>query len=176
MANRVVSVDETFTLPAPVRTKLQSDLGATAPADVLGMTVANPTAQQRVSHANGSTLTAVEPAVLTVTFTAPLSGRVTIDLETEISTSGGPGFWGLISGGSPIPEATTRVCSEITSADSARYRATLVVGDLTPGVSYTYQWGTATMTGSMNLSFGGAGSVAHGNSGPAVMIVRDAPF
>lgn len=175
MTNRVVSVDETFALPAPVRTKLQSDLGATAPAHVLGMTVHNPTTQVEIGNVNGTTLTAIDPANLSVTFTAPASGKVTVEMEAEVTESAGIANWGVVIAGAPAPGATARVCGPIATGSGSRYGVTVLVQDLTPGATYTAQWGTAA-AGTLRLRVGGTGAPGSAMSGPAVMTVRDAPF
>ena len=169
-----VHVDETFALPTQVRTRLASDLGATAPADVLGMTVDNQATQQEYNNPNGSTLTAIAPAVLAVSFTAPASGNVTVELEAEVTQSDGITAWGLISAGVAI--ASARVCSAVASGAGIRCKATLFVEGLTAGQSYTFQWATAVSTGSYRMRTGGTLGANSASSGPAVMIVRDAPF
>lgn len=176
MVNRVVSVDEAFTLPPPVRAKLSDDLGASSPGDVLGILAHNPASQEQYTNPNGTTFTAVAPGALVVTFVAPSTGRVTVQLEAQIHVCvDNGGFWALMSAGAVVQGSRVRVTGPVTADQGGRRSATVVVGGLTPGVSYTYEWATAaTSTGTFSMRAGGT-TVGAALSGPAVMIVRRAP-
>lgn len=176
MVNRIVSVDETFSLSAEVRARLGEDLGATAPANVLAMTVHNPSEETAVS-ASSTTFSALAPALLTATFVAPTSGKVTVELEAHINSCTSQGFWGLLLNGTLAVATKTRVCGPVTADQGFRARATVLLDPLTPGTAYTIQWAVAVSTGSMAVRMGGTATGAgNGLSGPAMMIVRDAPF
>lgn len=173
MVNRVVSVDETFTFPPEVRAKLATDLGATSPGDALAVLAHNPTAQEQYTSPNGATFTSVAPGVLVVTFTAPATGRVTVQLEMQIVSCPEAGFWALMSGGAVVAGSPVRVCGSVASG--RRAVTTVLVGGLTAGQSYTYAWATAMSgTGSFIMRAGGT-SVGSALSGPALMVVRTAP-
>lgn len=179
MPNRIVSVNESMSLPAEVRARLAADLGGTAPANVLGATFHNPADQVELINPNANTLTAIDPANLAVTFTAPASGKVTVDLEAEVTEAGGLVTWGLVQNGALIPQTRTRIAPVIAPESAERKHATMLVTGLTAGQRVTFQWATAVTAGTMRMRVGGSEGT-HGNgsavSGPASMIVRDAPF
>lgn len=176
MTNRIVSVDETFTLPAPVRAKLETDLGATSPGEMLGVLAHSPSAQEQYSNPSGSTLAAIAPGVLVVSFTAPDTGRVLVQMEAQVNQcAADAGFWAVQSSGTVVPGTTVRVVGQVPSGQGGRAVASVVAADLTPGVSYTFTWATAVMgTGAFQLRAGGTGTGA-ASAGPAMMIVRAAP-
>lgn len=179
MPNRIVSVNESMSLPAPVRARLAADLGGTAPANILGATFHNPANQVELINPNANTLTAIDPANLAVTFTVPASGKVTVDLEAEVTDAGGVVTWGLIQSGSPLTQTRTRICGPIAAGAGERKHATVLVTGLTAGQTVTLQWATAVSAGGLKMRVGGSeGTNGNGPavSGPASMIVRDAPF
>ena len=172
MVNRIVSVDETFNFPTRVRAALLDALGAGSPGRPLAVTVHNPTTQAEYSNPAGTTFTALAPAVLQVTFTAPASGNFVVDLEGHVNVSGQRGYWALMNGSAVV--CPTMACGVVTEGDGLRARVRLHVTDLTPGQSYSMQWAAAA-TGSFTLRAGGAGSLGTANSGPATMTVWAAP-
>lgn len=170
MVNRIVSVDETFSLPPEVRAALLDLLGAGSPGRPLAHVTYNPATQAAMS-APSTTHTALSPANLSVTFVAPTTGRVLVDLESHVNTSGGHSYWSLIDGSTVI--APTLVCGVVAEADGLRARARIPVTDLTPGQSYTLAWGGAASSG-MVLRAGGSG-LGPASSGPATITVWAAP-
>lgn len=179
MVNRIVSADETFTLPPPVRAKLVADLTASSPGDILAALAHNPAVQEQYEgNVAGATFAALSPGSLLVTFTAPSTGRVSVQLEAQIQACSETGFWALQESGAVVPGTAVRVCGAVAPNAGGRASATVLAGGLTPGVSYTYTWASAApgTVGSFLVRAGGSGAtVGWGISGPAVMIVRTAP-
>lgn len=177
MTNRIVSVDETFTLPSPVRDKLTADLSASGPGEMLGVTVHNPATQAQYGSLSGTTFAAIAPGALVVTFTAPSSGKVTVDLSAHVHQCTEAGFWALMDGGVVVPGTTVRASGAVGLDAGGVRSATVLVAGLTPGQSYTYTWAAAHLNTTFQIRVGGsATSASTGLSGPATMIVRDAPF
>lgn len=171
-----VHVDEAFALPTKVRDRLNADLTSTAPANVLAAVFYNP-GEETALATNSTSFNALGPALLTTSFVAPASGKVTVDLAAHVNASSGQGFWALLLNGTLVPTTKTRVCGPITIDQGGRYSATMLLEGLTPGISYNIQWAAASSTGGLAHRFGGTNAVAgNGLSGAGVMIVRDAPF
>jgi hypothetical protein len=175
VANRAVSVDETFTLPAPVRAKLADDLGGTSPGEVLGAVLHNPTDAEEISSLSTTTQTALKSAVLAVTFTAPSSGNVTVDLNAWVNECSELGYWSLLSGGSVVPGSLSKASGPKALNSGDRCHVTSIITGLNPGQSYTYEWAGSHSTGNFRVRAGGT-STGSSMGGPMTMVVRDAPF
>jgi hypothetical protein len=104
---------------------------------------------------------------LVVTFTAPASGKVMVELSGILEVTGSsPGAWSLRSGTSTI-----KACMVGTGYRYAT--ASFYITGLTPGDSYTYKWGYYRIgsTGEVRLYTGGNG----GTVGNALMVVTAMP-
>jgi hypothetical protein len=104
---------------------------------------------------------------LVVTFTAPASGKVMVELSGILEVTGSsPGAWSLRSGTS-----TVKACMVGTGYRYATAR--FYITGLTPGDSYTYKWGYYRIgsTGEVRLYTGGNG----GTVGNALMVVTAMP-
>lgn len=92
-----------------------------------------------------STMSAVDATNLAVTFTAPSSGKVIVQLQAFQVTGGASTYnWGVLIGGVVKDEAN------VTYAVAAQQRetVTLFITGLTSGQSYTAQWGHRVSFGS----------------------------
>lgn len=113
-------------------------------------------------------------AGLTVTFTAPSTGMVWVELEGMAATSGVPSATGVFgtywclrntADGSLVPESSIPMLPT-TNTDATRLRYSTKVTGLTPGTSYTYAWQHFRGTGGGNAWF------YYGNGIKALMRVR----
>ena len=116
------------------------------------------------------TLVALDATNVTVTFTAPASGRVSVYLEavTLRPSAADQTKWGLVDTGG------TQVGNSILMSAIASYLrlgATVVVTGLTPGSSYTYRFAHATTTATSTT----ATTRYSGGWGPALMVVTALP-
>lgn len=176
MVNRLVSVNDTMALQPEVLARLKTDLDTTAKATVLGMCHHNPDTQAEYG-VNTTLFASLAPAILKVTFVAPASGKVTVDLSAYVSSCADQGFWALVSAGAVIQSTKTRVSGPAALDKGFRCQATVLVEGLTAGQTYTFEWAAATSSGGMSLRMGGGPQGANSAlAGAATMIVRDAPF
>jgi hypothetical protein len=108
----------------------------------------------------------VDGTNLAVTFTAPPTGNVIVDLQAMGDAGTGYSLqWNLRSGGSDIAGTGRRVADGPSLA--ARHISIKITG-LTPGASYTYTWGHAS-TDVQNVR-----TIYGGGYGPAIMEVKAA--
>lgn len=117
---------------------------------------------------SGLTLQDLDAAHLSITFTAPASGNVVVELEAL--GTGLPGdsalFWGVRESSSVVAD----LALVATPSASIRTRVRFLITGLTPSSSHTYKWAHATSYS------GGHGITSYGDiSGPASMCVTAAP-
>lgn len=106
-------------------------------------------------------------ARLAVTFTAPESGQVIVQLSAYARPTGSSMLsWGLRDSNDVEVVAPVAIQVEATSP-GLRHQMTIVVPGLTPGNQYTWKWTHVVDTGTGNTFFGGI-------TGQANMIVTDA--
>lgn len=144
---------------------------ATAAGRVLAATrVAPATAADIVRSTSGS----YDTTLLTVTFTVPASGNVMIDLEASVVSNGANSFhsWQMRDAAGVVPG--TRVPVDVDTT-VRRKHATIIVTGLTPGQVKTWTWAAGLPT-SLTSTLKVAGTETFDAGGPAIMVVRDAPF
>lgn len=128
---------------------------AEAAGRTLGVTHVKPATQ--ADYAPQTTTSTYDP-IFNVTFTAPESGRVTIDINTTLLATASAPTLRVYEGGTILAE------KQIDNAGSAAsLHVTFLLSDLTPGSH------TVTLGGS-NLS------IRVGPVYPTLLVVRDAPF
>lgn len=144
------SGDGTYTLvPTPTLNP------AEAAGRVLGVTAAQPETQ--TDYAPQTTTGTYDP-IFNISFTAPDSGRVTLDVDATMLGTGPAPTLRVYEGGTILAEKRTD-----TPTIATHQHVTFILSDLPAGAH--------TMTlGGTNLS------VRVGPTYPAVMVVRDAPF
>ncbi len=140
------------------------------PGQVLASHIYSPTTQ--ASYLATTTLAVIDSTNLKLTFTAPASGNVFVDLQALAGWQGGTVanyYWGLLDGLSAQHGNSTFVAYNNTPRSSAR----IYVSGLTPGISYTYFWAhyCATASAFGLYADGNIGSVATAKYGPAIMTV-----
>lgn len=119
-------------------------------------------------------------AGLTVTFTAPASGRVLVRLSAVAGVSQSvasanyvDGGWVLRSGGANVAN-TSRIMRTFMSTGADNYQMctyTAIVTGLTPGSSYTYVWGQFSEYGKFRTLANVTNDTGTYNAGPAIMEV-----
>lgn len=124
-----------------------------------------------------TSLAAVDSTNLTISFTAPSSGKVLVRLsadgQADTSASDNIMSWGLVTHGTTTQQGNLYSTSQTLSGANMRIRitTTIYVTGLTGGTAYQFDWAyLATGTG-CHMRYGGAS----GNEGPALMIVEAAP-
>lgn len=139
----------------------------------LASTKYNPSSVVTKSVAS-TTIGDLDAALLAVSFTAPASGKVQIDLSATVkgSAAGTRTFWALRNGTTVVPGTTVMVHEGV---NPTRATVSIIVTDLTPGQNYTFKWGAAASTGTTSL-YAGGNAVDIASAGQATMVVRDAPF
>lgn len=150
-----------------------SMIGGGSGGGSLASTRYNPAAVATTT-ASSTALTDLDSALLSVSFTAPASGKVQVDLSATVKGSAAAtrSYWGLRSGTAEVPESLIMVHEGTVPA---RATASIIVTGLTAGQNYTYKWAAAASTGTTSLTAGGTATDAT-SGGQATMVVRDAPF
>ena len=150
-----------------------SEIGGAGGGGAIGATNYSPSSPTSKT-ASTAGLSDLDVSLLTVSFTAPTSGKVQVDLSATVkgSTAATRSFWGLRSGTTDVAGSLVMVHEGTTPARAA---ATIFVTGLTPGQNYIYKWAAAASTGTTTLTVGGA-TADDASAGPATMVVRDAPF
>jgi len=144
------------------------------PGQVIGAVYYDPEVEAGV----GTTTTAwtdVDATNLIVTFTAPASGAVVVELEAWVNAGASTLMgWGIREGTTLINACNAQYAG---AATGPRARVSLPVTGLTPGNAYTYKWAhnRGVGTGTCITRMGGRGAaganVANDHPGPAVMRV-----
>lgn len=116
----------------------------------------------------GTTLTAVDATNLSVTFTAPASGKVLVRLSSTgyANATTSHLMWGVLDSGGAVVYAASYVTQ--SASQQAHHRSFLVTG-LTASASYTYRFAHARSAATNGSTRYG------GNDGPAVIEVWEAP-
>lgn len=140
----------------------------------LGVTYYAPGTTQ-TKTVTGNTLTAFDTTNLAVTFTAPTSGAVFVELTgvVNLSAGGSNSWWGVAT------HNTTTVQGSLTSIYQAAAPATMTariyVTGLTANTSYTWDWIAAAVAGvTQTLTCRAATVTSAGVVGPAIMRVLSA--
>lgn len=115
-----------------------------------------------------------EDALFAVTFTVPASGNIMIDLEATVVSNGTNNQHSWLMRDVNGPVVGTRVPVDVDTAPRRKH-ATIIVTGLTPGQTLTWSWGVLLPT-SLQSTLKVAGTETHDPAGPALMVVRDAPF
>lgn len=117
-----------------------------------------------VTGTTSATHADIDATNLAVSFTAPASGEVELELRCLLDASGSNSIdWGLRSGSVLVTGSDTRMANLVRQV---RAVASIFLSGLTPSAAYTYKWSHARSTGS-----GTAYAIYGGNHGPAVMRV-----
>ena len=141
-----------------------SSLGGGGGSSLLASASLNNVTQQNVGGSSGPTIV---DAALTVTVTAPPSGSVIVMLQA--AAYGNPGdsgvHWLLMAAGSAVA-GTTKFVTALGVANLMAYSVLIPLDGLTPGDSYTWEWG-----GTGSYAGGGYATTYGGAFGAAVMVV-----
>ena len=139
---------------------LAADATLTLPAVTGSLALTEPLAYTRYAPAslatysiNSTTYADADATNLTVTFTAPASGAVSVVQEALCHSAASSGqSWNVRDGSGDIA-GTARSVHQLTNAMDARVRTAVRVTGLTPGTSYTWKWGFARHLGSSAVVF-----------------------
>lgn len=123
-----------------------------------------------------TTPVAVDATNLTISFTAPASGKVLVRLNAiaGLTSNADLGYWGLLQ------HSTTNLVGDLeavvsSTAEAFRATAPIYLTGLTAGQTYQYDWAHAAQSGAtMSTDYGGANSTGANNFGPAIMEVWSA--
>lgn len=123
--------------------------------------------------ASSTSFTAIDTTNMTVSFTAPQSGRVLVRLTAMmwLSTTASPLVWGLLLHRTSTVVGATSMIGTGAASEQGPYSVVLPVSGLTPGTSYQYDWAFATKTSGDTAQTVAQGSSAAGSYSPAVMEV-----
>jgi len=150
--------------------QLPTTSGASAPLTRTSYAPATAT-----TYAATTTAAAADATNLTVTFTAPSTGKVRVVLEGAWNAGGSSVsyYWLLRNTGTSTNVAGSERAIAPSGAASGRARVEIVVSGLTSGSSYTLAWAHRFLSAnSANLYAGGSTNEFSGtNYGPAVMEV-----
>lgn len=142
---------------------------------LLGSTYYAPATTQ-TKTVTGNTLVAVDTTNLTVTFTAPASGAVFVELTgvVNLSSAGNNAWWGVATHNTVT--ALGGLVAVAQGVNSINATARIYISGLTSGTSYQYDWIYAATTGiTQTLTCRGATTTATiGSGGPAIMRVLSA--
>jgi hypothetical protein len=135
---------------------------------LLAVTQYNPATSTTPSAVSG-TFADVDATNLTITFTAPASGRVLVRMSARcgVDTSTVQA-WNLRDTGGDIANTKASVNYVNSGSNYPRPHYSYLATGLTPGTSYTWKWGFARASGSGTCSIPMGQS---GGDGPAVMEV-----
>lgn len=140
---------------------------------VLAETVYAPSAFTQFDISS-ATITDISAADLSVTFTAPASGKVDIVLSGLVghSNSGNASGWCLREGTTTLANTQSQVLYNVYG--SVRVTNRVRIEGLTPGSSHTYKWAHYRHLGSGTASlYVGGDAAGTSAAGPASMIVTD---
>lgn len=158
-----------------VHALVASDLDVRA-GTILAQTIYRPT--NNASYSITSTavgMADVDATNLAVTFIAPLSGKVNIELEClTVPPASATLFWGVREASALV--AGTPQYVGFDSMNLGRARVTCPVTGLTPGTAYTYKWAAKVGSGTGTMYVGGDGAGSGANPyGTAVIRAIAAP-
>jgi hypothetical protein len=154
-----------------VRYITPATLAAVKPGSILASCVYDPGTTTTYTTTS-ATLGDIDTTNLTVTFTAPQSGKVLVMLTGRITTSAATTpTWGLRNGSSQAGGLFTLASSlNLGGAHQAR-TGVVYITSLTPGTSYTVKWAWAVSGG---VTFGLKAGQTSGDEGAATMQVFSA--
>lgn len=145
------------------------------PKEMLAYTNYNP-GSGTTTATNSTTWVDVDATNLTITFTAPDSGKVLVRLsaltQKTVHTGATPYFWAVREGSTHI--ASGRCAQILDTTTRLTTHIPLVVTGLTPGQSYTYKWSHRVNADTQGMFYGGDTNTGSG-AGPAVMEVWALP-
>lgn len=148
--------------------------GGSGVAEILAFHNYNPGTQADLTSTSTSFVD-VDATNMAVTFTAPASGKVLIDISAATYVGAGVGIdWALRVGSTDVAGTNHRI-SYGSSGDRSTY-STLraVITGLVADSSYTYKLAQRVGVGSGTVTTRVGGS-ARGNAGPAVFVVTALP-
>jgi hypothetical protein len=138
---------------------------------LIGLTAYDPVSQSGVNVPAASALGDFDATNLRVSFVAPPSGKVKINLSCFAEASAGAYMeWSLRNLSNVVPtggEGQLTISSTSSAAVGSRPYATFVVTGLTPGTTYTYKWSIKNPVNTSTTAIAYYG----GGTGPAVMEV-----
>lgn len=146
------------------------------PGTILAQTNYRPTNNTSMSvTATAVAMADVDATNLAVTFIAPPSGKVNVELEALcVPPATATLFWGLREASALVADTPQYVGFD--SMNLGRARVTCPVSGLTPGTSYTYKWAAKVGSGTGTIYAGGDGTGSGANPyGTAIMRVVAAP-
>lgn len=114
--------------------------GGGGSSELLASASHNPGTELTVSAT--ATMTAVDASNLSVTVTAPATGKLLVGLTSYIGGSDGDMYWGVLSSGSTL--ALRKIVNSGTFVDQVGVARLLLTG-LTSGASYTLQWASKSV-------------------------------
>jgi hypothetical protein len=151
-------------------TEFPAASGGGGTTDRLATVVYNPATLSSYSTTS-TTIADVDATNLAVTFTAPASGSVMVELTGLAGQSGTTDFtrWALRSGTTTVKR--NQVFGGTSGVNRTRTAKFLVTG-LTPGASYTYKWAWATSNAASQTNL--YAGVLNSDDIPAIMEVFSA--
>lgn len=145
----------------------------------LASTVYAPAAQTTKTQSSGTVPALLDPlGNLTVTFTAPASGKVLVELSgyIQVGTAGTSAIWNVCTHGGTTPVGTWM--SATAGANGVNATTRCYVSGLTPGNSYQWDWlaqtGNSGVVTQTLTCYGATGSTAGGAGAPAIMRIISA--
>ena len=144
----------------------------------LASTVYAPASQTTKTQSSGTVPAVFDATNLTVTFTAPASGKVLVELSgyIQVGTAGTSAIWNVCTHGGTTPVGTWM--SATAGVNGVNVTTRCYVSGLTAGNSYQWDWlaqtgnsGTVTQT---LTCYGSTGATAGGAGAPAIMRIISA--
>ncbi len=149
----------------------------TQPGRLLARTFYTPPSQASyvvASGAVGSAGQVLDPTNLTVAFTAPPSGTVIVRLQAlAYAGANDSQVWYLVGHGTtaPIGFPANVIFNDSSGGGGALVTAEFLLGGLTPGVRYQYDWAATATANTTAYLYVGPGATSTGGAGAAVMEV-----
>lgn len=109
--------------------------------EILGVAAYAPSTESQYDNST-STLSDVDATNLSVTFIAPPSGVVWVNLQATAQRNNGGATWGIREGSTNI----ARIVFDFNSGSIFTHKLSFRIDGLTPGSSHTYKWSHATDT------------------------------
>lgn len=130
------------------------------PPLLLGFTSYNP-ATRAIVTVTSSTSTDVDATNMKLVFVAPISGAVLVRLSSNASGATGGMTWNLRDSNGDVA-GTQHAIARTSSV--LRLNLPIRVTGLTPGTTYTWKWGQASIDNAASVStrYGGSGSTLEG--------------
>jgi hypothetical protein len=163
--NQYARVDGTraFTGPVTINGALTVTGGITGTSGMLAVVSYSPGSPASPSTLS-TTPTQVDPTNLTVSFTAPASGKVMIHLSAFAQTvgTGSSEGWALIGHGGSTQYGPSVYVASATNGVAQRTQAQIFVTGLTGGTGYQFDWAYFSSSASygVGMTYGGVGAPA----------------